>query len=134
MSDDGYVQYGPQRYRSVVLYHPELDKPATAELFRKAAKGKTALYRLGDWTQDFDGKPFDGADSLPSEMVMLADEESAAKRIVQQLEESGMARQAPANRMLGFLGLRLGRTTGHGRNATSRRDPHRGFGRRKCRR
>ncbi len=38
VSGDGYVQYGQQRYRSVVLYHPELDKPVTAELFRKAAE------------------------------------------------------------------------------------------------
>jgi hypothetical protein len=104
VSEDGYVQYGQQRYRSVVLYHPELDKPVTAELFRKAAQGNTALYQIGDWTQDYDGKPFDGAHSLPGEMVVFADAKSAVTRVVQQLEASGVARQTPADRMIGFSG------------------------------
>jgi hypothetical protein len=104
VSADGYVQYGQQRYHSVVLYHPDLDRPVTAELFRKAAGGTTALYRIGDWQRDYDGKPFDGAHALPGDMLGVADVQSAVTRIVQQLEASGVARQTPANRTLGFLG------------------------------
>lgn len=102
VSEDGYLQYGPQRYRSVVLYHPELDKPMIAELFRKAAKGKTSLHRVGEWNRGFEGKTFDGAAALPSEMIVLADAESAAMRIVQDLEKVGVPRQPRADRVLGF--------------------------------
>ena len=69
VGSDGYVHYGAQPYRSVVLYHPQFETPATAELFRKAAKGKSRLYRIGDWTQDFDGNAFKGSASLPRKMA-----------------------------------------------------------------
>ncbi len=75
IDDEGYIQYGKQRYSAVVLYHPQFDKQMTAEFFQKASKGsKTALYRIGDWTLDFDGKSFDGNNVLPKEIVPLAED------------------------------------------------------------
>jgi hypothetical protein len=97
---DGYVRYGPQQYRGVVLYHPQFEGPVTAEFFRKAAKGKSRLYRIGAWTQDFDGKPFDGPTSLPRKMNALADPTACAAQVVQDLKASGVAPQAPATRTL----------------------------------
>jgi len=102
LGEDGYVQYGPQRYRAVVLYHPDLDKAAMAEFFHKAAKGKSTLYRVGDWTRGFEGQGFDGNASLPREMIVLDDAKTAAERIVERLIAAGIARQARADRALGF--------------------------------
>ncbi|MCX5759449.1 MAG: hypothetical protein NTU83_13275, partial [Candidatus Hydrogenedentes bacterium] len=67
--DGGNVAYGTQHYDVVVLYHPEFEKPVTGEFFRKAAEGQTTLYRVGDWTRDFEGKPFDGNAVLPPGML-----------------------------------------------------------------
>ena len=59
IAEDGQIQYGPQRYAAVVLYHPDGERPEIAEFFRKAAnQGKTSLWRVGDWKMDFEGKPF----------------------------------------------------------------------------
>jgi len=106
VSADGYVRYGPQSYRSVVLYRPECDKAVTAEFMKKASKGKSRLYRVGEWTRDFDGRPFDGAGLLPGEMVVLADGQSAVERITKQLRAEGVGVQARADRMLGFSDCR----------------------------
>jgi len=106
VSEKGYIQYGPQRYHSVVLYNPEFDKPVTAEFFRKAAKGKTAIYRIGDWTRDFDGKDFDGSAALPDEMTVLKDTKDAVGLITKQLELAGFVPQVKAERTIDFLGCR----------------------------
>jgi len=102
VSDDGYVQYGPQRYRSVVLYHPQFDKAITAEFFQKAAKGKSALYRIGDWTRNFEGKAYDESLSLPGEMAEVNDSKSAAELITLQLQATSFAPQPKANRIIAF--------------------------------
>lgn len=66
---EGQVSYGPQRYQAVVLVQPQYERAEVAEFFRKAAAGgKTALYRVGEWTRDFEGRPFDGAGALPAAM------------------------------------------------------------------
>ena len=71
IDEEGYVRYGKQRYSAVILYHPQFDKPVTSEFFRKAATGKTELYRIGDWTLGFDGKPVDMSAALPRQMIAL---------------------------------------------------------------
>ena len=103
---DGFVRYGSQRYRSVVLYHPEFEPAVTAAFFQKAAKGKTTLYRIGDWTQNFDGRSSDGANSLPRNMVVLANAKTAVDPITKQLKAVGVALQARADRALGFADCR----------------------------
>jgi len=104
ISDDGSVQYGPQRYSAVMLYHPEFEKPAVASFFRKAARGETMLYRSGDWTVDFEGKPFDGDAALPKEMVPLADDASGASAVIARLRERGVAPQTPATETMKRFG------------------------------
>ncbi len=96
------MQYGPQRYHSVVLYHPQLDKTVTADFFRKAAEGKTTLYRLGEWTRDFAGGEVDVTRLLPAKMQVCADVKTAAKEIVLKLGESGIPPQSAADRIIGF--------------------------------
>lgn len=61
INKNGKVQYGPQQYEAVIFYHPEYDKRPVADFFKKAGEsGKTALFRVGNWTIDFDAQPFDG--------------------------------------------------------------------------
>lgn len=99
----GFVQYGPQPYRAIVLYHPEFEGEKTATFFKQAAKSRTALYRIGEWTRDFDGKPFDGAKVLPSEMTTLPDAASAVQAVIELLRNRGTIPQMPATRtMVGF--------------------------------
>jgi hypothetical protein len=93
---DGSVRYGNQKYSAVVLYRPEFERPGTVAFFKKAAKGKTALYRLGDWTMDFEGKTFDGTAALPSEMAVVNDNTSCIDVVTARLREYGVVPQTPA--------------------------------------
>ena len=79
---DGRLQYGPQRYTAAVFYNPQYERSTVAKLFRKvAAAGKTALYRVGDWTIDFDGNKVDSAKLLPECMNPLNSAECSRKMI-----------------------------------------------------
>jgi len=99
----GQVQYGPQRYAAVALYHPEFERPEIADFFREAAKGGTALFRVGHWTRDFEGEPIDGDSALPARMIACEDGASCVGAVVGRLQEIGIERQAPATgEMTGF--------------------------------
>jgi hypothetical protein len=96
ISEDGHIQYGPQKYAAVVFYEPQYERPSTGEFFRKAAAtGKTALYRIGDWTTDFDGNPVDVQTVLPAAMQELAGDNVAS--IVSHLKAAGIERQTQGN-------------------------------------
>lgn len=92
----GYVCYGPQRYAAVVLYHPEFDRPSTAAFFRGVKRDKTALYRVGEWTTDLDGQPFDGKAALPESMVLETDAVSCAEHVIERLRQLGIQPHSPA--------------------------------------
>ncbi|MEW6235977.1 MAG: hypothetical protein AB1656_11360 [Candidatus Omnitrophota bacterium] len=100
MDEEGCIKYGPQRYSAVILYHPEFETTAVSRFFQKAASGPTALYRLGDWTRDFEGNPFDGAAALPPSMKALPDISSLAADVIQTLQTKGIAPQTPASSKL----------------------------------
>lgn len=93
MARDGRVQYGPQRYEVVVLYHPQFERPETAEFFRKAGSlGKTTLMRVGDWSVDFEGNPYDGNTALPPNMASVEGTVCSAN-VVAHLRAAGVAPQ-----------------------------------------
>jgi hypothetical protein len=98
---DGAVRYGPQRYAAVVLYHPEFEQPATAEFFRRAGGGRTALFRVGGWSKDFDGRPFDGQAALPTAMAEV-EATGCADRLIAHLREHGIVPQEPAVDTIGW--------------------------------
>jgi hypothetical protein len=103
LSDDGLIRYGAQRYAAVVLYHPEFEKPETAAFFQNAAEGKSALFRVGNWTAGSDAKPFDGVAALPKAMAASPDAASCAATVIARLRELGIAPQTGATeRMTGF--------------------------------
>ncbi len=95
IAGDGSIQYGDQRYVAAVLYHPQYEQRPVADFFKKAAVGaKTSLSRVGAWTTDFDGKPFDDAIALPVEMKVV-DADDAGERIITMLKNAGMEPYTP---------------------------------------
>ena len=95
LAADGCIQYGPQTYAAVVFYQPQYERPSAGEFFRKAAAtGKTALYRIGDWTMDFDGNPVDARTLLPAAMT-ASDAATCTAAIIAQLKASGYHPQTP---------------------------------------
>ncbi|MCG3196422.1 MAG: hypothetical protein GHCLOJNM_00895 [bacterium] len=103
VSEEGLVRYGPQRYQAVILYHSEFESPSTAKFFQSASAGKTALYRVGDWTMDFDAQPFDGNAALPEGMVALSDGSQGVEQVIADLAARGAPRQFEATgKLTGF--------------------------------
>ena len=78
---EGRICYGKQRYAAVILYHPEFENSSTAEFFNKAANGQTHLFRIGNWTRNFNGELFAGNDSLPHEMADAKDIKTVVPQI-----------------------------------------------------
>ena len=100
VAGDGVLEYGPQRYRAVVLYHPEFEPAGTARLFQDAARGATLLYRVGEWTRDGEANDFDGGAALPERMQTLTD----AAQLIARLRELGVPAQSPATRTMTAFG------------------------------
>src|SRR5690606_19206996 len=71
---EGYIRYGDQQYSAVVLYNPEFERAMTASFFERASTGNTRLFRVGNWTKDFDGRPYDGNGALPPAMTTPAND------------------------------------------------------------
>ncbi len=90
IGEDGSIQYGAQRYAAAVLYNPEYGQGATADFFAKAAAGhKTKLFRVGSWSKDFEGAPFDGAAALPAAMKAM-DGNRAVHDVIEFLKTEGI--------------------------------------------
>ncbi len=103
VDNEGYISYGKQRYAVAILYNPEFDKQATADFFANASKGKTHLFRVGDWQKDFNGKDFNGDAALPGTMVK-SDTKALLAVIPEILEKQGIALQDPSTRDLEGFG------------------------------
>ena len=96
IDDEGWICYGTQRYSAVVLYNPEFEKPSTAAFFNQVQKGSTKLFRVGTWTQDFNGNIFDGDSALPENMSEFSDIKSLVLEVVTVLQENKITQQTPA--------------------------------------
>jgi hypothetical protein len=93
---DGFVEYGPQKYRAVILYHPEFCNPRVADLFGQAAKGATPLFRVGAWTMTADATAFDGNSKLPPSMKPFETGAACAAAVAACLRDRGVAPATPA--------------------------------------
>lgn len=101
VDDNGYIRYGDQRYEAAVLYHPQFEESDLASFFENASKGNTQLYRIGEWTVDFDGKQID--DDISAALPKETNSSFALKDISFQLDKKQVERQVPATRkMEGF--------------------------------
>jgi len=98
---DGIVVYGRQTYAAVALYHPEFENADTAAFFRDVDATRTALYRVGDWTRDFQAQDFDGIAALPDAMIACDDAADAAAKIIERLRAARVVACSPATGRLG---------------------------------
>lgn len=104
ISADGFLQYGPQKYAAAVFYQPQYERPAAGDFFRKAAAaGKTTVYRIGEWTMDFDGQPVDEQAILPAEISRLGGT-APTVAIVDRLRSDGVMPQTPCASRPGPIG------------------------------
>ena len=91
---EGYVCLGSQRYRAVVLYHPQFENPAARAFFAQAAQGKTAVFMLGDWTRDFEGNSFDALTGPGLEKLRRCPDNAACiAAVTTALETAGIERR-----------------------------------------
>jgi len=97
---DGSLTYGPQRYAVGVLYHPEFEPAETASFLDRAARGPTALWRVGDWTHDFEARPI--TPNWPSAVRRAEDPVACAEQIIAYLRARGVAPQTPATESIGW--------------------------------
>ena len=114
IGSDGRMRYGPQAYAALVLVQPQYERPEMAAFFRKASKrGRTALFRVGDWTVDFEGRAFEGERALPREMQGV-DVAGCAQRVIAALKSWGIEPQTPCetHASAGFPGSAMPRARG----------------------
>lgn len=100
VDEAGWVCYGPQRYSAAVLYHPEFEPAETLDFLARAARGRTALWRVGDWTSDFEGRPF--AARWPAGIRTATEAGACAEEIGKHLRDSGVPLQTPATESMGW--------------------------------
>lgn len=106
-ADDGRVQYGPQKYAAVVLYHPEFEGEKTAEFVKTIRADRTALYRVGEWTMDAEAKPYDGLGATPGCFELASSEDDAARTIIGKLKQAGVPPTSPEiGQPITMLGIR----------------------------
>lgn len=101
---DGHICYGRQRYAAVILYNPEFENRSTAIFFNLAAKGKTRLYRIGDWTMDFNGNRLDGNSLLPKSLQTESNIEAILIEVPEWLNTQNIPVQTPSTRLLEGFG------------------------------
>jgi hypothetical protein len=102
IDENGWVTYGEQRYAALVLYHPEFSRESVSGFFQSASTGNTALFRIGEWTQDFNGNPLSGDQVLPESMFNYDDFSSILEEIQQILFKNNIHSQTPATGSLEY--------------------------------
>ena len=104
IDNDGWICYGTQRYEAIVLYHPEFEKSSTAEFFNKAQKGSTKLFKVGNWTLDFEGQAINENTALPINMIQSPNAKSVVSEISIVLQTRNILPQTPATSQLKGFG------------------------------
>lgn len=104
MDKKEWICYGPQRYSAIILYYPEFEKGSTAEFFNKAKKGPTSMFRVGNWTRNFNGQDFNGNTVLPESMNTQNDTRIIISKIHEILKKQKIDLQSPATRIIGAAG------------------------------
>jgi hypothetical protein len=92
IDDEGYVCLGPQRYRAVVLYQPEFGDEDELAFFERAARGKSVVFLVGDWTRDSEARPLNGMARLDGSVRRCGDDHACTEAVAQCLGQSGVTR------------------------------------------
>ncbi|MCE5332268.1 MAG: hypothetical protein LLF95_09020 [Bacteroidales bacterium] len=96
----GSVWYGKQRYAAVVLYHPQFEKQTTADFFKKVNFNNTALFNIGEWTRDFNGRAIKGTKLLPETMSASTSIQDVFIKVLDTLNQKSILSQTPATGVL----------------------------------
>lgn len=104
IDEKGWIRYGAQRYAAVILYNPEFEKTSTVNFFNRASQGRSKLFRVGDWTMDFDGNCFEGNTALPKQMIAGKSTDMICSAIKRQLKKQKIDLQTPATRTITEFG------------------------------
>mgnify|MGYP000252819629 FL=1 len=99
MDENGTIWFGSQRYAAVVLYQPQFERPSMGEFFSKPItnpNNPTTLYRIGDWTRDFNGTLYSGNATLPTRMLSQANIGVCAATVIADLTRRGHVPQTKA--------------------------------------
>jgi len=119
VSADGYVQYGAQKYRAVVVHRPQFSRPTLAELFGDPRIRRTALFRLGGWGLDADARPYDG-DARLRNVPLSATPDEVVEAVTSYLNAEDVPRQTGLSEPFGIFtdapytqGRRLPPCAGH---------------------
>lgn len=99
IAPNGEVKYGIQKYAAVILYNPEFEKIITADFFQQASLGSSKLFRMGNWTMDFEGNTFDGNNALPKQMIVATNVEEVVSAVSRELKKQKIDIQTPATRL-----------------------------------
>ena len=102
IDENGRIRYGPQQYAAIVLYYPEFESPSTAGFFANVKTGGTLVFRMGNWTKNFDAKPFAGNDALPGAVVAMNNTTTIVDEIQKILKQRRIPLQTPATRTISF--------------------------------
>ncbi len=96
---NGWISYGAQKYSAIVLYNPEFEKETTADFFNIASKGNTEMFRIGNWTKNFNSQVFNGNEILPENMDVPKSNFILLEEIKQILQEQKINTQSPATKL-----------------------------------
>lgn len=97
---EGWVRYGAQRYAAVVLYHPEFEPVTLGDWVGRAARGRTRLSRVGEWTRDLEARPVGFA--WPPEVGGAGDVGEAAGQVIAHLKNTGVQAVSAASETIGW--------------------------------
>lgn len=89
ITKDGFVAYGPQRYRALVFLNPEYEPTSTFDFLRRAAASNTFVFIRGTSKYTFDGRRRNPAESLVPEAGIDPTPASVAKFLYGQVYPAG---------------------------------------------
>jgi len=75
-----------------VLYQPEFGDEGELAFFSRAAAGRSAVFMVGDWTKDFEGRPSDATVRLGAKVRKCGDDPACVEAAMRMLSEAGVTR------------------------------------------
>ncbi|HEX5433606.1 MAG TPA: hypothetical protein VFY05_05170 [Candidatus Angelobacter sp.] len=89
ITKDGWVAYGPQRYRALVFLNPDYEPASTFDFLRRATASKTFVFIRGTGTYTFDGARRNRQETLVPGAVMNSTPEQVATFLYGQVYPAG---------------------------------------------
>ena len=65
VDEDGYLRYGNQQYRYLILAYPQFAKPVLADFAGRVMVSRTGFCVVGQYDRDFDGNPVTFCPDVP---------------------------------------------------------------------